>query len=152
MKTEMGLPLIGLALLLAVVMGWNALSAKKVDLAVARIHARASGQALPEPAYLAGEWVAKAVVGSVIGGSVTAVVGALIVWARGQWNAQKRNKWKGGQNAYWGRQPAGPRAPSEAELFRMAMMRGLAQGQPQQGQPQQMRVLQEVDDEPTIVF
>jgi hypothetical protein len=154
MKTGMGLPLLGLVLLLALVLGWNAYNATLVDLAVARIHATASGQALPQPAYLAGEWLTKAIVGATIGGTVTAIVGALIVWARGKWNAaQTRNKWKGGQNAYWGRLPAAPRAPSEAELFRTAMMQNLMAGRGQaQGQAQQMRVLREVDDEPTISF
>jgi len=151
MKTGMGLPLLGLVLLLVLVLGWNAYNATRVDLAVARIHATASGQALPEPAYLAGEWLTKAIVGATIGGTVTAIVGALIVWARGQWRAQKRGKWKGGPNANFGRQPAGPRAPSEDQLFRMAMMQSLTAGRGQV-QGQQMRVLQEVDDEPTIGF
>lgn len=153
MKTGMGLPLFGLALLLALVLGWNAYNATKVDLAVARVHATISGQALPEPAYLAGEWLTKAIVSAMIGGTVTAIVGALIVWVRGQWNARKSNKWKGGPNANFSQLPAAPRAPSEAELFRTAMMQSLVAGRGQtQGQPQQMRVLREVEDEPTIVF
>jgi len=150
MSSALGLPLLGIALVLVLVLGWNAYNATKVDFAVARVHATISGQALPEPAYLAGEWLTKALVNAVVGSSVAALVGALIIWLRGRWSSMKPSKWKSGQYAYWGRQPA-PRAPSEEQLFRMAMMQSLMAGRGQvQGQPQPRLQQLEVDDEPTI--
>ena len=154
MKTGMGLPLLGIALVLALVLGWSAYTAMQVDLAVARAHAATSGQALPEPAYLAGEWLTKALVGAVVGGSVTALVGALIVWLRSKWSMLQQGKWKSGQYAYWGRRDAAPRTPSEDQLLRIAMMQSLLannRGQAQ-GQPQPRLQQLEVDDEPTLRF
>lgn len=149
MKTGMEYPLIGLVILVALVMLWNAWSGMQIELAAAATNAMAAGEAVPAPVTLAGTWLVKALVGAVIGGTVTAFVTVLIVWARRQWNAgQAPQNWKSGPYANWGRE-RGPKAPSEAEMMRMWMMQQMAQnGRPQ---PPVMR-MQEGEDEPVIRF
>lgn len=147
MKTGMEYPLIGLALLLAGVLLWNAWSDMQVEIAVAAVNATIAGEAAPAPVLLAGEWLVKALVSALVGGTVTALVTVLIVWARRQWYAQGGG-WKSGPNAQWARPERGPRAPSESELYRMMLMQQMAQ---QNGgrlvSPPRMEV---TDDEPTI--
>jgi hypothetical protein len=131
MKTGMEYPLIGVIVVAILVSLWNIWAGMQVDFSVAALNATIAGQAAPEPVMVAGQWVVKAIVGTIIGGTVTAATVWVISWARRKWRAEnnpKRGNWKSGPNAQWERMP---RAPSETELMRMALMRSLAgQGQP----------------------
>lgn len=148
MKTGMEYPLIGLALLLVAVLGWNAWQDAQLEMSVARLNAAAAGEKLPDATLLAGEWVVKAVIGAVIGGTVTALATAAIWWARKQWQAHTQGRWQGGPNAHWGRQPAPPKPPSESEVYRMWMMQQLAQQNG--GKVSRSPRMEVVDDEPAI--
>jgi hypothetical protein len=146
MKTGMEYPLIGLVILLALVGLWNAWSEMQVEIASASLQAMVAGESAPAPAILAGEWIVKALVGALAGGTVTAVVAALIVWARRQWTAQGGG-WKAGPNAQWARPERAPRAPSESELYRMMLMQQMQQNGGRAVSPAR---LMEPDDEPVI--
>lgn len=147
MKTGMGWPLAGLTALFLAVLGVSAWYNAQLDLAVAALNATAAGEQVPEEALLAGEWVIKAVVGSLLGGTVTALVTAGIWWARRQWLAQKQQagRWQAGPNANWGRQ-AQPRMMSESEMYRMLLLQQMQQNGSGRNAPPRM----EVDDEPVF--
>jgi hypothetical protein len=146
METGMEWGLFGLVLLLGLVGVWNIWSDMQVELATASLNAMAAGEAAPEAVLIGGQWLVKALVGAVIGGSITALVTAGIVWMRRQWNAQPNDKrWRGGPNAQWGRQP---KAPSEADLMRMFMMQQLTQNG--RGTPSTPVMRMEDEDEPII--
>jgi hypothetical protein len=155
-------PLIGLIGLAVLVALWNAWSGLQVDMSVASLNATIAGQAAPEAVLVAGQWLTKALVGAVIGGAVTALAAAGITWIRKQIKSGARerrvNGWKGGPNAQWER---GPRAPSEAELMRMALMRELAGSRgfdtggrtpPYSTSARPPALLQGGEDEPEITF
>jgi len=158
MKTQVEYPLIGLVVLVVLVILWNIWSGMQVDLAVASLNATIAGAEAPEPVILAGQWIVKAVVSTVIGGFVTAGATALFVWARQKWRQHNlsKQKWNSGPNAYWG-QPRQPKVMSESELYRLMLMQQMGldrldhrggSGKP----PQNIRVATENDDEPTITF
>jgi hypothetical protein len=121
------------------------------DLAVASLNATIAGTATPAPVMIAGEWIVKALVGTLLSGVVVAGATALIVWARKQLRLQnaEQRQWKGGPNANWG-QPRQPKVMSETELYRLMLMQQMAGGS---GKPtQNIRLTTEGDDEPTITF
>jgi hypothetical protein len=151
MKTGMEYPLIGLALLLAGILAWNAWQGTQVDLAVAALSATTAGKDLPAEATLAGEWIVKGLINAVIGGSVTALVGAGIWWARRQWKKAQRPEWKSGPNANWGQAPQAkaPRAMSEAEFYRLLLAQQMAGTG---GKAQVMLPRLEEDDEPNFTL
>lgn len=150
MKTGMEYPLLGLVVLLALVGLWNAWTGMQVEIASASLEAMAAGESAPAaPALLAGEWAVKAIVGALVGGTVTAIVTAFIWWARRRWNkSQAGGGWKTGPNANWVRQERGPRGPSESELYRMMLMQQMAQNGG--GRLVSPPRVEDVDDEPTI--
>jgi hypothetical protein len=148
MKTGMEWPLVGMVVMLALIVIWNTWSGMQVDLAVARLEATAAGQVVPEAALIGGEWITKAVIGTLIGGMVTAGITAGMVWARREWRkAQGQKRWKSGPNAKWGQQPSQPREMSEAQFYRMMLARQMG-GQTRTNTPNGM----EAEDEPTINF
>jgi len=155
MKTGMEWPLAGLALLLVVVLAWNAWQSIQVDLAVATLSATTAGRELPAEATVAGEWLTKAILNTLIGSGVTALAGAAFWWLRRQWKTMQTQPsgWAPGPNARWSQapQPRAPRAMSEAEFYRMLLaqkMTGNAVG------PQSMMMprLETDDDEPTFTL
>lgn len=155
MKTGMEWPLAGLALLLVVVLAWNAWQSIQVDLAVATLSATTAGNELPAEATMAGEWLTKAIVNALIGGSVTALAGAAFLWLRRQWKSMQAQPsgWAPGPNARWSQVPPAraPRAMSEAEFYRMLLaqkMTGNTVGQ----QTVMMPRLETDDDEPTFTL
>ena len=151
MKTGMEYPLIGVVMVVVLVGLWNAWSAMQVDLSVAALNATIAGQAAPDAMLVGGQWIVKAIVGTIIGGTVTAGAIWLFTWARKEIRKQKaesrKSGWKPGPGAQWER---GPRPVSEAEVMRMALLRSMAgQGQP----PPQMKIIREGgEDEPQINF
>jgi hypothetical protein len=151
MKTGMEYPLVGLVLLIGLVLLWNTWSGMQVDISAAALNATITGQAAPVGATLAGEWIVKAIVGSVIGGAVSAFFAALVLWVRREWQKtqtpERGGRWQGGQNAYWGKQP---RMPSEAEVMRMALLQNMVGGGQKPAAP--LRIVNGGDDEPTIPF
>ena len=151
MKTQMEYPLIGLIVLVVLVILWNIWSGMQVDLAVASLNATIAGTEAPAPVMIAGQWIVKAIVGTLISGVVIAGATALFIWARKQLRLQnaEQRQWKSGPNAYWG-QPRQPKVMSESELYRLMLMQQMAGGS---GKPaQNIRVTTEADDEPTITF
>lgn len=153
MKTGMEYPLLGLVLLLAGILAWNAWQATQVDLAVAALSATTAGRELPAEATLAGEWLVKALVSALVGGTVTALVGAGIWWLRRQWKKlQGQPKWNPGPNANWGQQPQprGPRAMSEAEFYRLLLAQQMAGSGGKA--PVALPRLEVEDDEPTFTL
>jgi hypothetical protein len=151
MKTQMEYPLIGLVVLVILVILWNLWSGMQVDLAVASLNATIAGTAAPEPVLIAGQWVVKAIVGTLLGGAVTAGATALWIWARKQLRLQnaEQRQWKSGPNANWGQQRP-PKVLSETELYRLMLMQQMA-GNPVKPS-QNIRLTTESDDEPTITF
>ena len=151
MKTGMEYPMIGLVALIALAILWNAWSGMRVDLSAAALDATITGQAAPAGVTLAGEWIVKAIVGTVIGGAATAFFAALVVWVRRQWISsqapERGGKWQGGQNTYWGRQP---KAPSESEMMRMVLMQQMAANGQKPGAP--MRISGGEDEDPIITL
>ena len=153
MKTGVEYPLIGLVALVALVIIWNIWSGMQVDLSVASLNATIAGTEAPAPVLLAGQWIVKAFVGAIIGGTITAGTTALFFWARKKWRQQnaEQGQWISGPNAFWG-QPRQPKVMSEAELYRLMLMQQMG-GQVTAGsQPIRPPVLMEADDEPTITF
>ena len=156
LKTQMEYPLIGLVVLLALVILWNIWSGMQVDLAVASLNATVAGTETPGPVLVAGQWVVKAIIGTVIGGFITAGATALFIWARKKWRQHNlaSNKWNSGPNAYWG-QPRQPKVMSESELYRLMLMQQMASNKTGSGsQPSAMfpTVTRMDDDEPTITL
>ncbi|MCX6067888.1 MAG: hypothetical protein NT121_19385 [Chloroflexi bacterium] len=152
MKTGMEYPLLGLVLLVILVLLWNAWSGLQLDLSVASLNATVAGTEAPEPVLIAGQWIVKAIVGTLLSGVVIAGATALVTWLRKQWRQQNANKakWQPGPNANWGRQPQ-PRPVSEAELMRMWMMQQLGgNSRPASGSLPQ--IVEKNDDEPTLTF
>lgn len=151
MKTGMEYPMIGLVALIALAILWNAWSGQQVNLSAAALDATITGQAAPAGVTLAGEWIAKAIVTTVIGGAVGAFFAALVVWARRQWMAapqtERFGKWQGGQNNYWGRQP---KAPNDDQLMRMMLMQQMAANGQKPGAP--MRISGGEDEDPIITL
>ena len=144
-------PLIGLVFLVALVILWNAWSGMQLDLSVASLNATVAGTEAPAPVLVAGQWIVKALIGTLLSGAVIAGATALITWARKQWRARQNDqkKWQPGPNANWGRQ-AQPKPVSEAELLRVWMMQQL-QGN---GKGRTPLTITRTDDsdEPTITF
>lgn len=146
MKTGMEWPLGAIFSLIALLFLFLTWSNMQVDLSVARLEAAAAGESMPESALVGGQWVVKAIVGTLLGSAATAAVAAAIAWGRREWrkkqNEQKR--WKGGPNANWGQQapPPAPKPMSEAEFYRMLLA--------QQGfrPPGRVQPPLEVEDEP----
>jgi hypothetical protein len=70
----------------------------QLDLAVASLNATVAGAETPIPMMIAGEWIVKALVGTLISGTVVAGATALIIWVRNQ--LRRRNsgqkEWQGG--------------------------------------------------------
>lgn len=156
LKTQMEYPLIGLVVLLALVILWNIWNGMQVDLAVASLNATVAGTEAPEPVLVAGQWIVKAVISTVIGGFVTAGATALFVWARKKWRQHNlgKQKWNSGPNAYWG-QPRQPKVMSESELYRLMLMQQMASNKTgADNQPGAMfpTVTRMDDDEPTITL
>ena len=153
MKTQMEYPLIGLVVLLVLVLLWNIWSGMQLDLAVASLNATIAGTATPAPMMIAGEWIVKALVGTLLSGVVIAGATALIVWARKQLRLQnaEQRQWKSGPNAYWG-QPRQPKVLSETELYRLMLMQQMGGQLPAKSQQMRPSVFMEADDEPTITF
>jgi len=140
-------PLIGMIVLVALVVLWNAWSEMQVDLSVASLNATVAGTEAPEPVLIAGQWLVKALVGTLVSGVVIAGTTALIAWARRKWRQNtEQKKWQSGPNAYWGRQ-AQPKPISEAELMRMWMMQQMTGNK-----PGPMTMTRMDDDEPTITL
>jgi hypothetical protein len=152
MKTGMEYPLIGLVILVALVVLWNAWSGMQLDLSVAALNATVAGTETPEPVLIAGQWLVKALVGTVLSGAVIAGATALIAWARKQWRTHQmdQRKWQPGPNANWGRQPQ-PKPVSEAELMRMWMMQQLG-GNSRPASSSLPQIVEKNDDEPTLTF
>lgn len=150
MKTQMEYPLIGLIVLLFLVLLWNIWNDMQLDLAVASLNATIAGTPTPAPAMVAGEWIVKALVGTLLSGTVVAGATALIVWAKKQLRLHntEQKKWQNGPNAYWG-QPRQSKALSEAELYRLMLMQQMSRSGKS---AQNIRVTTENDDEPTITF
>jgi hypothetical protein len=150
MKTQMEHPLIGLVVLLVLVLLWNIWSGMQLDMAVASLNATIAGAATPAPVMIAGEWIIKALVGTLLSGTVVAGATALIVWVRKQLRLQnqEQKKWQGGPNAYWG-QPRQPKVMSEAELYRLMLMQQMTGNQ---GTSSKARLITEGDDEPTLTL
>jgi hypothetical protein len=150
MKTQVEYPLIGLVVLLVLVLLWNIWSGMQLDMAVASLNATIAGAATPAPVMIAGEWIVKALVGTLLSGIVVASATALIVWARKQLRLQnqEQKKWQGGPNAYWG-QPRQPKVMSESELYRLMLMQQMT-GSP--GASAKARLMTEGDDEPTLTL
>lgn len=151
MKTQMEYPLVGLIVLVVLVILWNIWSGMQVDLAVASLNATIAGTEAPAPVMIAGQWIVKALVGTLLSSAVIAGATALFVWVRKQLrlhNAEQK-KWQGGPNAYWG-QPRQPKVMSESELYRLMLMQQMAGGTGKP--PQNIRVATENDDEPTLTF
>lgn len=157
MKTGMEWSLFGLLAVVALFFAWQTWDGMQVDLSVARLEAAAAGASatnglpggLPnEAALVGGQWVVKALVGTLVGGTVTAFVAALIAWGRREWRkAQGQKRWKRGPNANWGQQaPPAPKPMSEAEFYRLMLAQ---QGLRPPGRMQ--RPVLEVEDE-TIHF
>jgi len=150
MKFGMEYPLIGLVVLVALVILWNTWSGMQLDLSVATLNATIAGAQTPEPVLVAGQWIVKAIVGTLLSGTVIAGATALIVWARKQWRTYQvdQKKWQPGPNANWGRQPQ-PKPISEAELMRIWMMQqmGLSARNPPTSTPRT-----DDDDEPNLTF
>ena len=157
MKTGMEYPLIGLVVLVALGILWNIYSGMQLDAAVAATNAAATGATLPAAVTIGGQWVVNAIVSTLIGGAGTAGAAWLIVWVRKQVTGQSAKKdWTPGPNANWGQQ-RGPKAPSEADLYRMMLMqqmnggRGFDTGARNAPYSTTGRVV-ETDDEPSITF
>lgn len=151
MKTGMEYPLIGLVVLVALVILWNAWSGLQVDLSVASLNATIAGIEAPAPVLVAGQWIVKALIGTLLSGMVIAGATALITLVRKQWRQQNAEtaKWQPGPNASWGRQ-AQPKPVSEAALLRVWMMQQL-QGNGNVRTP--LNIARTDDpDEPTITF
>jgi len=153
MKTGMEWPLLGV-LVVAVLVGlWNAWSGLQVDLSAGSVNALAASQAAPDPVVVAGGWVVKAIIGTLIGGTVTAGAAALFVWVRGQMRKQatEQKQWKAGPNANWGHQ-AQPKPLSDADLMRYMMMQQMG-GFGERGSPRRTTLTRlEEDDDQTINF
>jgi hypothetical protein len=144
-------PLIGLVVLVVLVILWNIWSGMQVDLAVASLNATIAGTEAPAPVMIAGQWIVKALVGTLLSSAVIAGATALFVLVRKQLrlhNAEQK-KWQGGPNAYWG-QPRQPKVMSESELYRLMLMQQMAGGTGKP--PQNIRVATENGDEPTLTF
>jgi len=155
MKTGMEIPLIGVIVAALLVGLWNTWSGMQVDLSVSAVTATAAGQAAPDIVMMSGQWIVKAIVGTLIGGTVTAGAAALIVWGRGQMRKQaaEQKQWTAGPNANWGRSQAQPKPISEAELTRYWMMQQMGMGRGERGSPMPPVVrYQEGEDEPKIGF
>jgi hypothetical protein len=127
MKTGMEYPLIGLVILVIAIVLWNTWQSTQVDLAVAALNATAAGEVAPEPVLLAGQWIVKALVGTLIGGTITALVTALIVWLRREWTKSQveTSKWKSGPNANWGQQRQA-KGVSESEIYRLMLLQQMS--------------------------
>ena len=153
MKTQMEYPLIGLIVLVVLVILWNIWSGMQVDLAVASLNATIAGTEAPAPVMIAGQWIVKAIVGTLISSVVIAGATALFIWARKQLRLQnaEQRQWKGGPNAYWG-QPRQPKAMSESELYRLMLMQQMGGQLPAKSQQMRPPEFMEADDEPTITF
>jgi len=157
LKTQMEYPLISLVALLGLVVLWNLWSGMQVDLAVASLNATVAGAEAPGPVLVVGQWVVKAIIGTLIGGFVTTGATAVFVWARKTWRQQHNpatSKWASGPNAYWG-QPHQPKAMSESELYRLMLMQQMASNKSSAGsQPGAMfpTVTRMDDDEPKITL
>ena len=152
MKTGMELPLFGLIVLTILVLLWNTWSGLQLDLSVAALNATMAGTETLEPVLIAGQWIVKAVVGTLLSGAVVAGATALIAWARKQWRTHQmdQRKWQSGPNAHWGRQPQ-PKPVSEAELMRIWMMQQLGgNSKPAPGSLPQ--IVEKNNDEPTLNF
>ena len=142
-------PLIGLVVLVALVVLWNAWSGIQLDLSVASLNATVAGTEAPGPVLIAGQWIVKAIAGTLLSGAVIAGATALISWARKQWRAHQNDqkKWQPGPNANWGRQ-AQPKPVSEAELMRIWMMQQMGVG----ARNPQISIRRDDDDEPTLTL
>jgi hypothetical protein len=156
MKTGMEYPLIGLIVLVALVVLWNAWSGMQLDLSVAALNATVAGTETPAPVLIVGQWLVKAIVGTVVSGVVIAGVTTLIAWTRKQWRTHQtdQRKWQPGPNAYWGRQTQ-PKPIGEAELMRMWMMQqmtGNKTGAGNQSGAMFPTITRMDDDEPTITL
>ena len=151
MKTGVEYPLAGLVILVFLVILWNVWSGMQVDLSVASLNATIAGTEAPAPVMMAGEWIVKAIVGTLMSGVVVAGTTALFIWARKKWRQQnaEQGQWKSGPNAYWGQQRQ-PKVMSESELYRLMLMQQMGGGS---GKPaRNIHVTTEADDEPTITF
>lgn len=153
LKTQMEYPLLGLVVLVILVILWDIWSGMQVDLAVASLNATMAGTTAPEPVLIAGQWIVKAILGTLLGGAVTASATALWIWARKKWRQQnaEQRQWKSGPNANWG-QPRQPKVMSEAELYRLMLMQQMGGQLPVSSQPIRPPMLVEAEDEPTLTF
>lgn len=130
MKTETGLPLMALVLVLAGVIAFAVWSASAADAAALQVRAAAIGNQMPEATLIMSEvagWALRAVLGII----VVAIASGLAYWMRSNWR-----QWLRGDDKRRARQQQvagyerGPRQMSEAELMRMILMQQL--GTPQQ--------------------
>ena len=149
MKTGMEYPLIVMLVIVAIMALMQAWNGMQVDLSVSALNATIAGQKTPEPVMIATQWL-------MTGGGIVILAAVLAGGGYALWSWWKKHErqdahaWKKGPNANWGRQPPQPRAPSEAELMRMALLRSLAgQGQ---APPRVTVGRQEGEDEPEINF
>jgi hypothetical protein len=152
MKTGVEYPLMGLVVLVALVILWNIWSGMQVDLSVASLNATIAGTEAPAPVMMAGEWIVKAIVGTLMSGVVVASATALFIWARKKWRQQNagQGQWKSGPNAYWG-QPRQPKVMSEAEMMRHFMLQQMTGGT--KPAPNSLpQIVEKNDDEPTLTF
>jgi hypothetical protein len=147
MKTGMEWALLGVVVLVALGFLWNIWSGMQLDIAVAATTATAAGTTVPAPVMVGGQWIVNAIVGTVIGGAVSAFIAALVIWVRKRWSeanqVQQAHAWQGGPNARWGKQP---RVPSEAELMRMALLQQMASSR----SSPRPTIRMEVENEPEI--
>ena len=145
-------PLLGLVALVALVILWNAWSGMQLDLSVASLNATIAGTEAPESVLVAGQWIVKALIGTLLSGAVVAGVTVLISWGRKQWRAYQgdQKKWQPGPNANWGRQPQ-PKPVSEAELMRIWMMQQLG-GNSRTASGSLPQIVENNDNEPPLTF
>lgn len=148
MKTGMEGILAGLFALLLAVLGWNAYSMARVDMAVARVNAMALGHDLPPEALglakLGTGWIVSAAVGGVLAGLGATLAYKAWPLIKKRMKNDDRRKWVAGPNANYGRE-RGPKIPTESELMRTMMLR---QMMPQGSQMPRLEVHDE--DEPVI--
>ena len=154
MKTGVEYPLAGLVILVFLVILWNVWSGMQVDLSVASLNATIAGTEAPAPVMMAGEWIVKAIVGTLMSGVVVAGATALFIWARKKWRQQnaEQGQWKSGPYAYWGQQrQAQPRPMSEAEMMRHFLLQQMGTGT--KPAPNSLpQIVEKNDDEPTLTF
>lgn len=126
-KTGMESPLIVLIIVFVAVSLFISYQSAQANLAIERVKAEAIGKDLPAGWLTIGEmgvsWIVKAAIGAVLVG----FGGALAIKAWGAYQQYKKQaRYYPTRNATT-RQPAGPRSPSETELYRMMLYQQMTQ-------------------------